>query len=90
MRAKDKCPNGKLCEVDVELVADKIGSVKITGDFFIHPEEGAGLMENSLMGVGVDEVLAKLNSVVEDYKLELVGVTTEHVASLIRRAICGE
>ena len=34
-----KIPGGKLVRVDVSYDADAIHSVKITGDFFLHPEE---------------------------------------------------
>jgi lipoate-protein ligase A len=43
-----KVPNGKLIKVTVEHEDDVIVKIKITGDFFIHPEESIDDLELAL------------------------------------------
>ena len=44
-----KIPNGKLLKLRVDF-GKKINSITISGDFFIHPEEGIDLIEEALKG----------------------------------------
>lgn len=45
-----KVPGGKLIRIRAKVVGGKLASVKITGDFFLHPEEGITKLEKALMG----------------------------------------
>lgn len=47
-----KVPGGKLVRVRVEY-GRTIEEVTITGDFFLHPEEGIGALEESLRGMEI-------------------------------------
>lgn len=44
-----KIPGGKLVKIELEEKAGKIRKVKITGDFFMHPEEIIGELEKNLV-----------------------------------------
>lgn len=83
-----KVPNGKLLKVFLELEGDIIKSVKITGDFFIYPEEKIVLLEQVLLGEDLveEKIVEKLKSVVEKESLELFGVDVESIAKVIMMA----
>jgi lipoate-protein ligase A len=88
-----KIPNGKMLKVFLQIEGNKISNVKITGDFFIHPEETIFLIEQYLEGLPVDvtesRMLFKVNSAVKDAEAELVGVDAESIAFAMFRAING-
>jgi lipoate-protein ligase A len=51
-----KAPNGKLVRLRAELDGNKVCSVKITGDFFLHPEEKIVGLEKALAGKELEKV----------------------------------
>ncbi len=88
-----KVPGGKLVRAKVEF-SGVIEGVVLTGDFFLHPEEGVSLLEGALAGM---KVQAKEGSMVEALEraaerggLVLVGITPEGIAKAVREALrCG-
>ncbi len=50
MRAIYKVPNGKLLKIFLEEENGSIKSIKITGDFFVYPEESIEMLEKRLIG----------------------------------------
>lgn len=88
--AVEKVEGGKLVRARVEHDGSVMISVKITGDFFLHPEEGITLIEEALRGAPVDstemELAMLVMDVVEEHKLELVGVTPEAIARVVLAA----
>ncbi len=48
-----KIPNGKLVKIFLESHDHKINSIRITGDFFMHPEESIIELEDDLTGLGL-------------------------------------
>ncbi|RLG69865.1 MAG: hypothetical protein DRO11_07085 [Methanobacteriota archaeon] len=46
-----KVPGGKLLRVELSVEKNTIKGVKITGDFFMYPEESISLLESTLVGV---------------------------------------
>ncbi len=50
-----KVPNGKLLKIFLEDKDGKITSVKITGDFFVHPEENIEKLEAHLCGCALSK-----------------------------------
>ncbi|MBI4345110.1 MAG: biotin--protein ligase [Euryarchaeota archaeon] len=85
-----KVPGGKLVRVRVEY-GTTIEGVTITGDFFLHPEEGIGALEESLQGMGVgagEEAMAEaLRRAAEAGGLVMVGITPEGIAKAVRGAL---
>lgn len=59
INADYKVAGGKLLRVRLTLVGDveprTIGSISITGDFFMHPEEAIDTLEQALAGVSFQE-----------------------------------
>ncbi len=85
-----KAPGGKLVRVRVEY-GRTIEGVTITGDFFLHPEEGIDTLEESLKGVAVgagEEAMAEaLRRAAEARGLVMVGITPEGIARAVREAL---
>jgi lipoate---protein ligase len=79
-----KVPGGKLFRI--ELGYDRhIETVKITGDFFLHPEETILELEECLRGVPLpaqaEELAARLEAVLARNAALLVGVSPADLAS---------
>jgi lipoate-protein ligase A len=54
-RAEYKVQGGKLIKVQLSIQANKISYIKITGDFFMHPEEVIEELEKALIGEEFDK-----------------------------------
>lgn len=89
-----KVPNGKLLKIFITLEEDApsgvqiIQDIKITGDFFMHPEEKIVLLENVLKGEPWDgpNLTEKLNELISREKIELFGVDAESIVATILTA----
>lgn len=84
-----KVPNGKLLKVFLEDAGGKIMSVKITGDFFMHPEENIEDLERALIGCELKtEVLsAKIADFLNKKPTTFFGLDTESLIKTILSAI---
>ncbi|MEM3055350.1 MAG: lipoate protein ligase C-terminal domain-containing protein [Candidatus Bathyarchaeia archaeon] len=84
-KAEYKVEGGKLVKAQVAMDGDKIRKVKITGDFFLHPEEVLEELEEALVGSLLDESsLARLIKGVASRKnATLLGVSPEDFAKCI-------
>jgi hypothetical protein len=85
-----KVPGGKLLNAHVSILNDKI-NVKITGDFFLHPENSLYLIEDSLNGLHYDitpmEIGMILKNVVDENNIQTIGFTISDLADCIFEAI---
>jgi len=90
MRGKSiyKIPEGKLLKIFLEFEENKINKVKITGDFFLHPEEGVEKIENNLKGIEIKKeiIIEKVNEAVSSESIELFGITAEGITQGILMA----
>lgn len=84
-----KVPNGKLLKVFLEDAGGKITSVKITGDFFMHPEENIEDLEQALIGCELKtEILsAKIADFLNKNPTTFFGLDTESLVKTILSAI---
>lgn len=84
-RAEYKVEGGKLVKAQVVTEKNKIQKVKITGDFFIYPEEFLEELEDTLVGSMLDEPsLTKLiEDVAEKRNATLLGVSPKDFAKCI-------
>jgi len=75
-----KVPGGKLLKVFLEY-DDKIDNVKITGDFFFHPEESLEKLEKEMIGseMDKDKLLDKINGFIEKYGIKLFGLESKDI-----------
>ena len=89
--ASEKEKGGKLVQVRVEVDEDKVKNVKITGDFFLHPEEVLEEIEESFVGVRVFEeektILERLRRVIEEREAILVGFSAEGLVRIFKEAV---
>jgi len=77
-----KVPDGKLLKISLKFKGEKIISVKITGDFFLYPEEGIEAIEKSLSGKKLDRKLiaGEVSRAVQKNSIELFGISAEGIA----------
>ena len=89
-----KVPGGKLVVVDVDTDADTITNVKISGDFFIEPDEAFFALSRALQGASTSDpatrLQAKMDAALAEFDhAELQGFKTSDVALAVRRAVTG-
>ena len=83
LKGELKVKGGKLIKCTLELDEGKIKRIKITGDFFMYPEDAIEKLEKALQGIQFDEkeisrkVKEALNGV------ELIGATMEDFVDVI-------
>lgn len=84
--ARLKVPGGKMIEAEVELKEDVIEYVKITGDFYFHPEEELEMLEEALRGISIHMVRDVVKRFLKGRKITLVGIDEEAIAKVILSA----
>ncbi|SFT32457.1 lipoate-protein ligase A [Actinopolyspora lacussalsi subsp. righensis] len=92
MHGEYKVPDGKLVSADVEVVDQRLSRVRISGDFFLEPDEALEDLNRSLRGASVNADTETLTALVRqglDPETRLVGFTVESVAVAVRRAVTG-
>jgi lipoate-protein ligase A len=89
MRHEEKVPNGKLVCFSVEVEDGRVTSVRITGDFFLHPEDSIEKVEESLRGVPAEIDESDAASRIRDAlgSAKLIGATPEDFARIFKKAI---
>ncbi len=94
MKSIYKVPNGKLLKVFLELNENKISELKLTGDFFAHPEEGIHAIEEELSGkeLGGDknQLTEEINKFIKKKEIEFFGVNAGAITEAIYLAKNGE
>lgn len=83
---KKKIPGGKFIRIDISYT-DKIEDVKITGDFFLHPENIILSIEEEIRNLYVPinkpSLIDRLNRVIEKKNAFLVGISTIDIVNLL-------
>ena len=82
-----KVPDGKLIKVSLELKEGKIAIIRITGDFFIHPEEWVASLEDSLAGCPVERLEIAVREKASEDKIQMVGIGAGDIVHAIKTAI---
>lgn len=89
-RALKKVAGGKLIRAEVEF-DEAIRKLKITGDFFMHPEEAIEGIENSLIGMAVsiskEELESEIKQFLEARQILLIGFSPADLAEVIKAAM---
>lgn len=89
-RALKKVAGGKLIRAEVEF-DEAIRKLKITGDFFMHPEEAIDGLENSLIGIAVsiskEELESEIKQFIEARQILLIGFSPADLAEVIKAAM---
>ncbi len=74
-----KVPNGKLLKIFLDPSEDgRIEHIKITGDFFMHPEEDIEALEMALIGADIEEgaLQTTIEQFLKQHQTTLFGVDT--------------
>lgn len=85
-----KVPGGKLVIADVEVDAGQLRRVRISGDFFLEPDEALEVLNGQLEGLPADSDTAALAAAIHSGlgpEVRMVGFTAEAVAVAVRRAL---
>ena len=89
MHGEYKVPGGKLVVADVEVVGDVLGSVAVSGDFFLEPAEAIRDINRAFVGLDAATPVGDLAAAVERAVpfAQFIGFTPEAVAIAVRRAL---
>ena len=83
-----KVPNGKLLKILLEDDGEKIINVKITGDFFMHPEDNLEFLEKSLEGARLNQAILRelISNFLENHPTIFFGVDSDSLVLTILAA----
>ena len=81
-----KIPNGKLVRIDVQFGGGKIGSIKITGDFFMHPEDALVEIERRMVGLDATNPRQKIAEIFSLANAEIIGFSADDISDMVREA----
>jgi lipoate-protein ligase A len=90
MHGEYKMPGGKLVVADLEVDADKLRRVQISGDFFLEPDSALDVINAALEGQPTDADASQLARAIEhrlDAGVALYGISPAAVATAVRRAL---
>jgi lipoate---protein ligase len=74
-----KVPGGKLLRIDADIEQGIIRDIKITGDFFMHPEDTLGSVEEIIIGKSLDGTVLKKALAKSLEGVTMVGLTTDDI-----------
>lgn len=84
--AEFKVPDGKLVEAKVKISKEKISEIRITGDFYMHPEDEIEELEKSLLGAPLEKVSDTVHRFFKKKNITLVGIKPEDFTKVILMA----
>ena len=86
-RAEYKVPGGKLLVAETEVKDGVLTTVKVMGDFFMHPEEAINDLEGALKG----KETSKIDEIVTEFfggkEITLFGVSEEDFAHVLKMTL---
>lgn len=88
-RSELKVPGGKLLRASSTVRHGRFEEIKITGDFFMHPEEAIEELEKRLKGIPADEEAVR-KTVEEFFKSvapTVLGASPQYFIEVIMRSI---
>ncbi len=80
-----KVPGGKLIRLRARIEEGRIRSVKITGDFFLHPEERIEELEEALVGKKLERVTLRKTVEKALSGCEIVGFSAEEMVNALMK-----
>jgi lipoate-protein ligase A len=86
-RAEYKVPGGKLLAAELGVEGGRLVGVKITGDFFMHPEAAIIELEKALNNTPVEDLENNLKSFFQDNDVTLFGVEAGDFVKVVRLAL---
>ena len=92
MHGEYKVPGGKLVVADLDVDGDVIRRARVSGDFFLEPDDALERIDRALAGASVDASAAQLAARVDGALgdgVVMLGFSAEAVAVAVRRALTG-
>jgi lipoate-protein ligase A len=81
---------GKLLRLDVTF-DEHIEHLKITGDFFLHPEDTLEKIVSELTNIALpfikEDLIMKVQILLKENGAELIGITAEDIINLLEEAV---
>ncbi len=90
MHGEYKVPGGKLVVVDLDVVDERLADVRLSGDFFLEPDDALPLINKALTGLPASADGKTIAAAVQKALPEgavLFGFSPEAVATVVRRAV---
>ena len=89
-QARQKVKEGKVVKVEIEY--DKvIKNIRITGDFFLHPEDVLDKIEKSIIGlektISKEAIASIINGIIAAEDVQMIGISPESIAGLVKEAL---
>ena len=89
-QAKQKVKEGKVVKVEIEC-NELIRNIRITGDFFIHPEDILDEIEKSIIGLersaNIETITSNIRNRIADRDVRMIGISPESIALLVSEAL---
>ena len=86
----EKISGGKLIKVRVSY-ENSVKDVKITGDFFLYPDDGLDKIENSMHGISKDaseqNITDLIKTVIHLNRIQLIGIDAQSIARNVKKAM---
>ncbi|TPX00787.1 lipoate--protein ligase family protein, partial [Schumannella luteola] len=90
MHGEYKVPGGKLVVVDVDVVDERLADVRLSGDFFLEPDDALPLIDAALTGLPADadgrSIAAAVHAALPEGAV-MLGFSPEAIATAVRRAV---
>lgn len=90
MHGEYKIPGGKLVVADIEVEDNRIVGVRLSGDFFLEPDDALERMQEAIEGISTDTSIGEIVSRLDSALLpgdQLFGISPHGVAMAVRRAL---
>lgn len=85
-----KIPGGKLVRLSLTF-SGRIESVKITGDFFLYPEDTLEALttaiRNASLPLNSDDLTAQLNQILAETDSQFIGVNVSDLVSMLQEIL---
>ncbi len=86
-RAEYKVPGGKLLAAELGVEGGRLVGVKITGDFFMHPETAIIDLEKALDNTPTADLEDRVNRFFQENDVTLFGVEAGDFVKVVRLAL---
>jgi len=74
----------KLLKIEFDKDKDILKSIKITGDFFIYPEDALEEMEKLVTDCSISDIESKLGEFIKNKKIKIIGFTVKDLVELLK------
>ena len=85
-----KSPGGKLVVADFQVIQDRLADVRISGDFFLYPDDAIHWINDALTGASADvdpADLAQRVRLILGPEVEMLGFDADAIAEAVRRGL---